>query len=99
MTYVDLNPTRAEMADTQEQSDFTSIQRRIKATTQRKKPEYLLPFVGNELNEQSKGLAFELKDSFCLVNDTGRLLRDVKRGAIQKSTSQMLEQLNILLGN
>ncbi|MGB5855911.1 MAG: transposase, partial [Oceanisphaera sp.] len=85
MTYVDLNPIRAKIADTPERSDFTSIQRRINAAKQGKQPKELLPFVGNERSELPKGLVFELQDYLMLVDDTGRILRDDKRGAIQES--------------
>ena len=95
MTYVDLNPIRAKIADTPERSDFTSIQRRINAAKQGKQPKELLPFVGNERSELPKGLVFELQDYLMLVDDTGRILRDDKRGAIQESTAKILERLNI----
>ncbi len=97
MTYVDLNPIRAKMADTPEHSDFTSIQRRINAAKLGEQPKELLPFVGNERSELPKGLVFELQDYFSLVDDTGRILRDDKHGAIQASTTKILERLNIPL--
>ncbi|MFD1009511.1 transposase [Oceanisphaera ostreae] len=95
MTYVDLNPIRAKIADTPERSDFTSIQRRVNAAKQGKQPKELLPFVGNERSELPKGLVFELQDYLMLVDDTGRILRNDKRGAIQESTAKILERLNI----
>lgn len=55
--------------------------------------------MGNEHNQLPKGLMFELKDYLTLVDDTGRILRDDKRGAIQASISQVLERLNIPLEN
>ena len=95
MTYVDLNPIRAKLAATPEQSDFTSIQRRINAAKQGRQPKALLPFVGNERSELPKGLVFELQDYLTLVDDTGRILRSDKRGAISGTSAKILERLNI----
>src|SRR5699024_440926 len=97
MTYVDLNPIRAQMAATPEQSNFTSIQRRIKAALQGKQPKRLLPFVGHEHQAKPKGLMFAVQDYLTLVDDTGRAIRDDKRGAIQPSTANILYRLNIPL--
>ena len=97
MTYVDLNPIRAQMAKTPEQSDFTSIQRRIKAAIHDKQPARLLPFVGNEQQALPKGLRFAANDYLALVDDTGRIIRDDKRGAIQPSTANILNNINIPL--
>ena len=99
MTYVDLNPIRANMAATPEESDFTSIKRRVKSAKQGKQPKGLLQFVGNERSGLPKGLVFELKDYLSLVDDTGRILRDDKRGTIKASTANILERLNIPLEN
>ena len=99
MTYVDLNPIRAQMAKTPEQSNFTSIQRRIKAAMHGKQPKRLLPFVGNEQQELPKGLTFKVQDYLALVDDTGRMVRDDKRGAIQSSTTNILNILNMPLDN
>lgn len=99
MTYVDLNPIRAKIADTPERSDFTSIQRRVNAAKQGKQPKELLPFVGNERSELPKGLVFDAKDYLTLVDDTWRMMRDDKRGGIRLGTANLLVRLNIPLDN
>jgi hypothetical protein len=95
MAYVDLNPIRAKIAQTPETSDFTSIQQRIKAAINSKQPAALLPFVGNERKDMPKGLMFSVKDYLKLVDDTGRIIRDDKRGAISQTSQQLLDRLNI----
>ena len=99
MAYVDLNPIRAKIAATPEQSDFTSIQRRIRAALHGKQPQRLLPFIDNEQRNLFNGLPFKVKDYLALVDDTGRIMRDDKRGFIQPSTAKMLNRLNIPLDN
>ena len=99
MAYVDLNPIRAKETTTPEESDFTSIQRRINAAINGKQPERLLPFVGNERKDMLKGLLFDAKDYVMLVDDTGRMVRDDKRGTIRPSTTNILNRLNIPLDN
>ncbi|MBO1519548.1 transposase [Oceanisphaera pacifica] len=99
MTYVDLNPIRANMATTPETSKHTSIKRRIYAAKQGAQPKRLLPFVGNDRKELPKGLLFDVKDYITLVDDMGRILRDDKGGAIAESTANILNRLNISLEN
>ncbi len=82
MAYVDLNPIRAKMANTPEQSAHTSIRLRIQAALKCEQPAKLLPFIGNECDNQRSGIAFGLKDYLELVDDTGRCIRDDKRGSI-----------------
>ncbi len=70
LAYVDLNPVRAKMAQTPENSEYTSIAERIasakasvealQAQQTAEQPAHLLPFVGNPRNEMSKGLPFKL---------------------------------------
>ncbi|MGS0680680.1 transposase [Shewanella sp. 125m-7] len=95
MAYVDLNPVRAKMAQTPEQSDYTSIQARIKAALKGEQPQPLLSFVGNEKLNQPKGINFALKDYLQLVDETGRVIRDDKRGSISSSSAKILTRLNI----
>ncbi len=95
MAYVDLNPVRAGIAPTPEQSDFTSIQLRIKAAIKGGQPPVLLPFTGNEHQQKPSGISFSLQDYLTLVDETGRILRDDKRGAIKGKTASILARLHI----
>ena len=100
MTYVDYfllkeSPIRAQLADTPEQSDHTSIQLRIRAALKGEQPSNLLPFIGNECDNQPNGIAFSLTDYLQLVDDTGRIIRNDKRGCISESSAKILNRLNI----
>ncbi|GIU46662.1 transposase [Shewanella algidipiscicola] len=95
MAYVDLNPIRAKMAATPERSDHTSVQLRIQAALKGEQPKKLLPFIGNERDNQPNGIAFSLTDYLELVDDTGRIIRDDKRGAINENSANVLRRLNI----
>jgi len=109
MAYVDLNPIRAKMANTPESSDYTSIQERISPTFDFAKAirgqsfnnaenipvKPLLHFEGNIKTNLQKGILFSLSDYLQLVDWTGRIVRDDKRGAIPPSTPPILTRLNI----
>ena len=99
MAYVDLNPIRAKMAKTPELSDFTSIQKRIKAAMQGEQPKALAPFVGNERQNMPQGLMFSVKSYLQLVDETGRVIRGDKRGAISRESQDILGRLNISIKN
>jgi hypothetical protein len=53
------------------------------------------PFVGNPREEMPKGLPFRLSDYLELVDWTGRILRDDKRGAIDENLPPILERLQV----
>jgi len=90
MAYVDLNPIRAGMAATPEQSMHTSIKKRIYDTTNQRGLE---SFVG--INQESIGIPYRLKDYIELIDWTGRLIRDDKRGHIQHSLPKILDRLSL----
>jgi REP element-mobilizing transposase RayT len=83
MVYVDLNPIRAAMAATPEDSDYTSIQSRIK-----NKDSWLLGF-GNE------EIPYYLTDYVALVDYTGRAQLDNKRGSIPNDIPDVFHRLNL----
>lgn len=96
MVYVDLNPIRAQLAATPETSDYTSIKRRIDtATQQHTQPTTLFPFVGNPREPMPSGLPFRLNDYLELVEWSGRIIRDDKRGAISHDLPPILERLSL----
>jgi REP element-mobilizing transposase RayT len=92
MAYVDLNPVRAGMATTPETSDYTSIQQRIQQRP--KQPPSLFPFVGNPRKDMPQGLAFSFSDYLELVDWTGRIIRNDKRGFIPEHIPPILQSLN-----
>ena len=102
MAYVDLNPVRANMANTPEHSNHTSACKRIKEAqrtpteqTEAYQPKTLFPFVGNPREPMPTGLPFKLEDYLELLDWTGRQLRQDKRGAINASTPPILNRLAI----
>jgi len=102
MAYVDLNPIRAKMAKTPETSDHTSIKHRIKKAQQVSNPDQykqqlqnLMPFAGNPRKNIPKGLPFRLTDYMELVDWSGRIIREGKRGSISEQASPILQRLNI----
>jgi len=102
MAYVDLNPIRATMAKTPEASAHTSIKKRIQKAQTTHLPNHpqqqvksLLPFAGNPRDDMPKGLPFRLTDYIELVDSSGRIIREGKRGAINSQLSPILERLNI----
>jgi len=99
MVYVDLNPIRATIAKTPEESDYTSIKLRIQNLLNIDHPDYseqlksLYPFAGNLRENMPEGLPFELTDYIELVEITGKQLRAGKRGKIDASLSPILKRL------
>jgi REP element-mobilizing transposase RayT len=102
MVYVDLNPIRARMAKTPEQSDHTSIKRRIKQALDAKQPYLpeqqptaLLAFAGNPREDMPDGIPFVLSDYLALVDWSGRIIREDKKGHIPEHLPDILQRLDI----
>ena len=92
----------AKMAKTPEQSDYTSAQKRIRETQQKPpqahthyQPRTLCSFVGYPREPMPQGLPYRLSDFLELLDWTGRIIRDDKRGAIPGNTPKVLDRLNI----
>lgn len=99
MAYVDLNPIRAKLADTPEKSEHTSVQRRFERAGRasvpnhpRQQPAQLMPFAGNPRQDAPFGLRFRLTDYLQLIDWTGRVIRDSKRGVIPADTPVIVER-------
>ena len=111
MSYVDLNPIRATMADSLENSDFTSIQQRInhwQTTQQENKPRKkatianpiknkvpLVPLVSASLDTHIHSIGYQEKDYLELVDWAGRGICEGKRGYIPDYVPQILNRLGI----
>ena len=99
MGYVDLNPIRASMAETPEQSDFTSIQQRIRSSMKEKPLSNnlpsLMPLIKQSKDKHRNAIGFTTKDYLQLVDWAGRAIREGKRGAIPTETPPILARLGL----
>ena len=102
LAYVDLNPVRACMSNTPEESEFTSIKQRAEkaktaysANHPNQQVKSLMPFAGNPKHDMPFGLPFKLSDYLELVELTGRVIREDKRGRIPNKLPPILQRLNI----
>jgi len=93
MAYVDLNPVRAGLAKTPEDSAYTSIQERIRPVPAT--DSFLRPFVGGESGSKPEGIPCSWRDYLQLVDWTGRAVREDKRGAIAADSPPILTRLGI----
>jgi hypothetical protein len=110
MAYVDLNPIRAGLAATPEDSDFTSIQERIRAWQRNDRPSiasqpspmtqsgrnpqvdsWLCPITSDS---QRRGiLNISETQYFDLVDRSGRILRQGKRGSMNPDLAPILSRI------
>ncbi|MEC6906618.1 transposase [Photobacterium piscicola] len=109
MMYVDLNPIRAGLTTSLQDSDFTSIQQRIvechqtsiakkstlNSSSIKRSKIGLLPFVGAEHQAKQVGIQFDFKDYLELIDWTGRSIRDDKKGFISASQPKLLQQMGV----
>jgi hypothetical protein len=91
MAYVDLNPVRAGIAATPEQSAYTSINQRVDDAPG---PE-LVPFLGDHPDRRDDSLPFALADYLEPVDDSGRVIRHDKRGFLASQHPPILDRLAI----
>ena len=94
MAYVDLNPIRAKLARTPEDSDHTSIKNRIDSIAKKTTPVKCLDdFVG--IKKDVDGIPFKLEDYIDLVEWSGRIIHPNKRGFIKSDEPEMLSRLSL----
>lgn len=93
MAYVDLNPIRANQAETPETSEFTSIYERIQSMKEKISSE-LMPFIEDETQE-TPNIDFKFEDYLALVDTTGRIFREDKPGRILENYEPILDRLNL----
>jgi REP element-mobilizing transposase RayT len=103
MAYVDLNPIRAGIAKTPEDSEFTGIYDRIiargmhteAASLQPPPDSWLCPITTDGTTKPDSILNMELDDYLRLVDWSGRQIREDKRGAIPVDLAPILERLKV----
>ena len=106
MAYVDLNPVRAKIAKTPENSEYTSAKKRAdyiknysdlkNVKSQNKSSSGLFPFLsGINQEEKTDGLPFHQEDYLALLDWTGRAISAGKRGVIPADYPPILDRLQI----
>ena len=106
MVCVDLNPIRAGIAQTPEDSEFTSIAARIRvasesengarASQQRRHVQVAVPLLSfQDAQTDPVSIPYRSLDYLELVDWTGRIVRDSKRGAINPQLPALMQRLGI----
>ena len=96
MAYVDLNPIRADICDTLEDSEYTSVKQRIEQITSKPSKAPIIKLAKFVSGSQKKeGIPFSLKDYLELTDWTGRSVRRDKKGFIKSDTPQILHKLGL----
>lgn len=102
MAYVDLNPVRARIANTPEESEFTSIYQRIKQFRELSnppvdaQPQHRTPLLSfHSADRTDDALPFRFQDYLALIDWTGRAIREGKRGFIDDRLPPIIVRLNI----
>jgi len=111
MSYVDLNPIRARLADTLETSEFTSIRERLlEAAREHTAPSRrgeqapaagLVPFAGEKTalagseNGLREPLPMRFDDYVGLLEETRGAIRDEKEAALTPSTAEFLAAVGV----
>jgi REP element-mobilizing transposase RayT len=104
MVYVDLNPIRAGVAKTPEESEFTSIHDRIQKLSrhampvQEPRPVIPLRAFADEIEKNAPAIPCAFRDYLALVDWSGRMIRRDKRGAIDPALPPILQRLGIECG-
>ena len=98
MAYVDLNPVRAGMANSPEESEYTSIHRRMaifRSEADQHETANLMPFRNKSDLIPSNCLLFKLQDYLELLDWTGRAIRPDAHGTIPTDFPPIASQLKI----
>jgi len=110
IAYVDLNPIRARMASTPEQSNYTSVRERMTGAHDLQKavksmlgtgelqafdfPIKLLAHFADE-SASTQTLLIRWRDYLALIYNSGRILRHDKRGSIDPDAQSILQRLGL----
>ena len=95
MAYVDLNPIRAQITESLENSDFTSIQTRL-GNTESPMKALLLAFAGSSHKDNHpEHIPYNFVEYIQLVEWTGRQIKAGKLGFIPDKVPPLLARLNI----
>lgn len=95
MAYVDLNPVRAKMATSPENSDYTSVKHRLNVVKKGETAEGLMPFTQDRQNCSTKSLPFTFHDYMYLLDMTGMRLAEDDNGVFKYEPSLLLLRLNL----
>jgi REP element-mobilizing transposase RayT len=98
MAYVDLNPVRAGMANSPEESEYTSIHRRIAiflSEADQHGPANLMPFRSKSDLLTPNCIHFKFQDYLELLDWTGRAIRPDAHGATPTDLPPIANQLKI----